>query len=107
MADKYDEAVAYLTAHPDEIRRAWANPDAHEYGCLFMYLDGPGGNCGCLTLVKLDPGMYKRTHPHMAGLIDRVNADPRIPKYEHSITEESLPAFAEWQRILAHERGET
>ena len=37
MSDKYDDAVAYLTAHPDEISWAWGRPAVHEAGCLFVF----------------------------------------------------------------------
>lgn len=42
MKDKYDKAVEYLTAHPEEIAAAWRRSYAVEHGCLFQFVSPSG-----------------------------------------------------------------
>lgn len=101
--DKYDEAIAYLTEHPDEIHAAWADgwvkgevdedEPRRKDSCLFD-LAGPKG-CGCLTQVKL--GKYEAM---TTGLTTAIRADHRIPLRPQDITVDHLEHFADWQRKI-------
>ena len=96
MKDKYDEAIDYLTEHPEQIHRAWTSPKTHTAGCLFAFVsDTPNG--GCLTMVH--------SAPHFAGgeWHDEIVADDRIPNGHIQV--EDLPVFAEWQRKIHNEAG--
>lgn len=97
--DIYDEAVEYLTKHPEKIEEAWNYTDARVGGILFEYT-GPG--CGCLTQVKTGSELFKGPTPELE---EAIRADPRIPLGVDSITVESLPVFAEWRRRLDKELG--
>lgn len=93
--DKYDEAIEYLTAHPDEMPDAWGDTSEHKAGCLFAYLGDLGDTvCGCPTMVK---NGFRSTS--VLELTTAVRADPRIPRRVDDITVESLPAFADIQRL--------
>lgn len=105
MSDKYDHAIEYLTANPGEIRDAWADPYVHEAGCLFVYAFRGDSkhipiDCGCLTLIKMG-----RNEAETPELTDAIMRDDRIPIRSEAITIESLPVFAEWQRIIDAELG--
>jgi hypothetical protein len=89
--DKYDKAIAYLTAKPTEIASAWSYPTTHEAGCLFEYVNE---DCGCLTQIRLDPDMFG----DKSDLVIQASKDERIPMNMELITVESLPVFAEYQR---------
>jgi len=97
MTDKYDEAIAYLTARPDRIYYAWDHP-YEPMGALFRYA---GEGCGCLTQIRSDPEMRAAT-PELTAAI---RADKRIPLSPKDITVELLPIFAEWQRRIDKELG--
>lgn len=103
MNDKYDEAIAVLTAdpRPENITGAWSCPWLHEAGCLFKMVSD---RCGCLTQVRNTPYEYNQNiDPKLNAIIEEIAADERIPKISHEITIESLPVFAEWQRRLDRE----
>lgn len=105
--DKYDAAIAYLTAYPSEIARAWAMVSTHPAGCLFAFCGRTGSAddkdeegrrfCGCLTQVR------NGDHAYTPALTAAIRADARIPGNDQQITIESLPVFAEWQRRLDRE----
>ena len=103
--DKYDEEIEYLSERPDMIETHWCNPYCRTANGLFGYLDGRGGTCGCLTLVRQEPDLYAGGHRHLAPLIREIAADTRIPTTPDRITVEDLPVFAEWQRRLDKELG--
>ena len=102
--ESYDDALAYLTAHPEKIRKAWDLP-AGQGGCLFAYAtkDGgfPCGLVGCLTMIRL----YRNTQdPNVSAfgpeITQAIRDDERLPDRPADITVEHLPVFAEWQRRL-------
>jgi hypothetical protein len=107
MKDKYDEAIEYLTEHPEHISTAWSVPDdgthqkivqAH---CLFQHV----GEYGCLTQIRLDPdcfGIFDND-----ALTNEIARDERIPTTDSDITIKHLPVFAEWQRRLDKELNRT
>jgi len=125
--DKYDEAIAYLTRHPDEIHDAWGNPGAYEGrgGELFGFV-GPdwssssnaynvrgevSGYCGCLQQIR--EAYENEEVDYMSELKDtsttlsfwprqwaRIAMDKRIPHESDEIGVEDLPVFAEWQRKI-------
>jgi len=101
VADKYDEAVKYLTAHPWKIADAWEHHRRALGGCLFEYAGTPFV-CGCLTQVR---DGIKRAETE--SLTERIRADERIPTSPNAITVESLSVFAEWQRIIDTELKRT
>ena len=121
MSDKYDDAVAYLTEHPDKIEDAWndggyfendtADEEPHSGAALFRFASksGTGGICrsglcyGCLTMIRDSPGIVAETEE----LTNAIRQDERIPTSWHDITVEHLPTFAEWQRRLDKELGRT
>ena len=107
--DKYDEAIAYLTEHPEEIYRAWHTCGTHPHGCLFEFCSPDGSNnkradgekCGCLTMVR---GLSKIGGVAWTdALTEEIRTDERLPKSGSEITVEHLPVFAEWQRRLDRE----
>jgi hypothetical protein len=103
--DRYELAVDYLTAHPEEIREAWENAYTHPHGCIFKYaaphewMRTPSGEkCGCLTMVR--GGAYVAATPELTAMI---RADERLPGGSgDGITVDHLPVFAGWQRRLDH-----
>lgn len=104
MKDKYDEAVEYLTAHPEVISEAWNRPHKTRGGCLFMPTDVvynedfQEARCGCLTQIRRSEGIY--SNGPTPELTAAIRADERIPKTKETITVDSLPVFAEWQRRI-------
>ncbi len=101
--DKYDEAIAYLTEHPDEIVNEWWNGSATgsnegQAGCLFNRAGdelADGRWCGCLTQVRGEN--LPAATPELTAAI---RADHRIPADENHITVDHLEVFAEWQRKI-------
>ena len=115
MADKYDEAIAYLTEHPEEIRSAWysvhdgSTPHMRLAHCLFQHCTPSGnlqsiGDCpvGCLTIVRSGSAPAWTNQ-----LTESIMLDDRLPDNEIDICVEHLPVFAEWQRRLDKELNRT
>lgn len=108
--DKYDEAIAYLTEHPEEISKAWNQPGAAKGGCLFRMATNAitredtrrdvSLGFGCLTMVRGN-GCNAAT----PELTIAIRSDGRIPSSRHTVTPSHLPVFAEWQRRLDVELG--
>jgi hypothetical protein len=96
--DAYDDAIAYLTEHPEKIYSEW------EWGKTLFEFCGHYGRrfCGCLTMIR--NGREIAETPELTAAI---RADARIPTHPRAITVESLPAFAEWQRRIDRELGRT
>ena len=106
MADVYDEAVAHLTEHPDEIYESWGDYSGLG-GLLFMDAarddyDRNDMLCGCLTQIRC--GIFRA---QTNELTEAIRADERIPSNGGDITVEHLPLFAEWQRRIDAELGRT
>lgn len=113
MPDAYDEAVAYFTAHPGEIKDAWRHPMKHEYGYLFSYLtpsrepgNRPDGKpCGCPTIIKttMDQSEDRQEFAWTDELTMVIRCDEEIPRYFGAMLEwfqvASLLALANAQRI--------
>jgi hypothetical protein len=103
IEDKYDRAIEYLTAHPEDIFHAWASAPVHEdetdpdirgvedMRCLFA---ATSEGCGCLTQIRC--GLLGPT----PEITEAIRADHRIPYDEREITVDDLPVFAEWQRKI-------
>lgn len=118
--DKYDEAIEYLTEHPEKIYDAWSmsealdSPTGHA-GCLFNFAgqqtdcaDTDDGivDCGCLTQIRGGGGFAAfRSGEIDPALSEEIAFDTRIPESGCSIRVEHLPVFAEWQRRLDKELG--
>ena len=116
--DRYDEAVEYLCAHPEQVNDAWMKTGTHQAGCLFQMCGFPrtiadmiagtwsteeGRPCGCLTMIRFQPTAYCA---QTAALTKRVLADERIPLHYNQIPldptglRECLEVFAGWQREI-------
>ena len=111
MSDKYDEAIAYLTANPNRIEQVWNHPIdfEEEGGCLFMpctrgyaLYNGPPQKCGCLTQIRSDPTLrvVGRDSQIAAILTKEIRQDQAIPKRGQDIKISDLQHFATWQRRL-------
>ncbi len=108
--DKYDRAIELLNRLDDTnfrnvVSKAWGlseNDDVVEIICLFQYCSNNNyaSNIGCLTMIRKSGGMIVQDRP---DLTKQIREDERIPKNCNEITKESLPVFAEWQRILDKE----
>jgi hypothetical protein len=97
MKDKYDIAVEYLTAHPEQILAAWEDPSTHSAGCLFAFATADQDDaCGCLTTIR----RYARERAATESLTLAIRADKRIPCNASDIAPANLPVFAEWQRKI-------
>ena len=96
--DVYSDAIAYLTAHPEQIQLAWADPYDHPAGCLFTLVDSEreDSDCGCLTQIKFESGLFCAA---TAELTAAIRADDRIPN-RRRIMVSDLGIFAEWQRHI-------
>ena len=123
MNDKYDDAIAYLTEHPDHIRDAGGSPGGWEGrgGELFGFV-GPNwqsnenavyntrgveaGTCGWLQQIrecKVEGGNGRSGEmkmSHWPRLWENIARDERIPSDADDITVRDLPVFAEWQRQI-------
>lgn len=106
--DRYDEAVAYLTEHPDKIQATWASPFLHVHtgGALFQTAADTKRDTaicyGCLTQIRQLPHFYRSQTPNLTkAILD----DDRLPTNEKEITVAHLPIFAEWQRKIDEETG--
>lgn len=104
--ESYDDAVAYLTAHPEEIYEAWNEAtDEVRGGCLFAYAtkkdeDFHCTNIGCLTMIRHDRDARELGSEFGPEITQAIRDDERIPDEGDDITVEHLPVFAEWQRRL-------
>jgi len=126
MADKYDEAIAYLTENPEDIYDAWMlwarsdqTTDVKRAHCLFQVArvdpdDGSSLGCGCLTQIRsgltlggVRCGVLGKSGRQHKRLTTAVRSDKRLPSEPGSIRVEHLPVFAEWQRRLDKELGRT
>lgn len=109
MADYYDDAVAYLTEHPECIGKAWMlHRHVSEIGGLLFGFVTPSREmsrveCGCLTTIRCDDDDVAWTK----SLTQAIRADERIPSKDKDITPETLPVFAEWQRKIDRELNRT
>ena len=112
MSDIYDEAVDYLTEHPDEILECWNNPYRMRAGILFTHVSARASidvefmRCGCLTQVAMerdldDPSYRADTN----ALTDAIRADASIPKHPEDIQAADLTTFARWQRRIDKDLG--
>ena len=124
--DKYDHAIDYLTANPEDIYEAWGSPGAWEGkgGELFGFVapdwtdsnaaaDGCStrvGTCGCLQQIReakeegYDGSKGDAKMAYWNRLWDLIANDRRIPVSGEDITVEDLPVFAEWQREIDEKR---
>ena len=109
--DGYDDAVEYLTAHPEEIHIAWAAHSNYPAGALFRFASRSGGGervergvCGCLTMIRGGGGRWIAATPELDLAIRQ---DERIPMDGAEITPDHLPIFAGWQRRIDRELGRT
>jgi hypothetical protein len=106
--DKYDAAVEYLTAHPDEIFHAWQKP-GHPHHNLFAPVTPSGmyecrtddKTCGCLTMIRFCNSYVA----HTDRLTRFIRDDNRIPQGGSEVTVDHLPIFAGWQRRIDKELG--
>lgn len=110
IRDKYDEAIEYLTRHPEEIVHAWGM-FSHPAHCLFQMVDPApttsirridGVACGCLTMIRRGP-----FQAWTDALTIEIRADLSIPSEVYDVTIHHLPIFAKWQRRLDRELGRT
>lgn len=101
----YDEQIAHLTEHPEDIYFHWMNPSIS--GPLFKYVgitedDRLHDRCGCLTMIREYPNRFKAI---IGGTVDvklteEIANDVRIPERPHYITPDQLPVFKEWQERI-------
>lgn len=102
--DKYDDAIEYLRAHPDEIRRAWFggyhDVPIHPGACLFAAAGSYRSGCSCLTIIRDELSIDGGARAATPELTEAIRADERIPKNPSHICVEHLPVFAEWQRKI-------
>lgn len=105
MMDKYDRAVKHLLTFNGSfgiaVETAWrVSNDEHPGACLFKFAgDRHIQKVGCLTMIRNGGYFVAET----IELTVAIRADKRLPKDKKSITRESLPVFAEWQRRLDRE----
>lgn len=118
--DKYDEAIAYLTAHPEEIYSAWCDAgetDGNHKGLPGVELfamarrdgkDSYQNGCGCLTMIRNSEfrQVVSADQEKSHRLTQAIRADHRLPCSGSLITPADLPVFAEWQRRLDRELNE-
>jgi hypothetical protein len=105
--DKYDEAIDYLTDHPDRIRAAWDCGDHRRDqsdpwpGSVLFNFVGRDGCFSCLTQVRAwggedEEGCALADTP----LLKAIREDHRIPHDPKDIKVSHLEFFAEWQRKI-------
>ena len=92
MRDKYDEAIEYLTANPDQIYVAWVDTTLHPHGCLFQF----AGHGSCITMIRNGWDGDSRI-PELTRVIRN---DERLPSFARDIKPAHLPVFADYQRKL-------
>lgn len=104
--DIYDEAVEYLTQHPEKIPDAYSFSEETMGGALFQDVTPTGRHdfvmqpgfkrFGDLVSIKRDERYIAPTQQ----LTDLIRFDPRLPKEMEDISVAMLTVFAEWQRHL-------
>ena len=97
--DKYDRAIWYLSANPNEIFYAWGSPRSHKAGCLFNYTSAIGH--GCLVQIRCS----KLTVAPTWRLTEKIKTDEGIPKDPDDIEIQHLERFATWQHRLDEKLG--
>jgi hypothetical protein len=105
--DKYDEAIEWLTEHPEHVMQAWYQREGatqHRAHCLFQRTNRLPQHpvCGCLTQIRRNPNLHRAPNN---DLTEDIYNDTRIPSSVLDITIAHLPVFAEWQRRLDREFG--
>jgi len=100
----YDEQIAYLNEHPNQILYHWERPSL--WGPLFKKISiEPIGyteqNCGCLTQIRNESDRLA----YIQGIADleltnEIRNDKRIPLEVKDITVDDLPIFKEWQERI-------
>ena len=107
--DKYDEAIAYLTEHPQEISAAFNDGYAHRGSpgfCLFvaaapkgmLAMRRDGVTCGCLVAIR--SGNYEAW---TEDATKRIRGNLSLPDNAEMITPQHLIHFANEQRRLDKE----
>ena len=112
--DAYQQAVEFLTEHPELIIDSWCDPD-NPGGVLFQFADPDGRSgairrddgrmCGCLTQIRRGSLDTWRSVAWTESLTQIISADKRLPWDENEITSGHLPIFAGWQRRIDHLLG--
>ncbi len=110
MLDRYDQEVAYLTAHPEKIRDAWfmleswfmLQGDRKRHSPLFDPIgrDRTVNACGCITEIR-NCSKVAETYE----LTELIRSDERLPWNAATIHVRHLPMFAELQRLADKELG--
>ena len=105
MMDRYDEAIAYLNKHPEELEFAGNYPgDSPVAGCLFvnasptlyLYQKKPNGKwLGDPVSIHGNPGHYTAEDDVVTRMIV---TDVRLPNSIKECGLEHLPVLAEYQR---------
>jgi hypothetical protein len=94
---KYDEQIAHLIAHPEDIRAQWIAGKG-----IFGMIDSIGvrtnnRNVGCLTLIKNNHSFYAYTAGKVnKELTNRIRSDELLPRCFEDITPENLLVFKEY-----------
>jgi hypothetical protein len=95
----YDEQIAELTAHPENIRLFWGQAEG-----LFKMLEPPKTNIiqsGCLTMIKdsrfIDSYAFNLDGTVNKELTEKIRNDERIPGDATEITIDVLPIFKQYQ----------
>jgi len=104
--DKYDEQIAYLTEHPEDIRKAWCKNNGHLelFKTLGDDIDRFGNiDAGCVSQIKGYSYTSAGCGVFINGRFDEeftkeIFNDPTVPEDVDFVTIESLPRFAYYQR---------
>lgn len=121
MTDKYDEAIEWLVANPEELQNSWIHGgdglNTENVGaCLFYYCKplrphDPSKDCGCLTMVRGDGAVVLDCNQEIdLALTIEVREDERLPNDIFDIIDlrgdelrSTLQPFAFWQRRFDRE----
>ena len=94
----YDDAVAFLTEHPERIPFAYMNP-RKKGGSLFRFVQQKqppkGSTRHCACLIQIRGGLGGAELPELTAAI---RADERLPTRREDIRVEHLAVCAEWQK---------
>lgn len=105
--DKYDQAIQYLTANPNEVYRAWNSPrNHHEAGCLFKMV-GDGTFVGCLTQIAMGEAEAAtrelttliRSEQRLAIDVIQIEGSGGAKEVSRKLLP-LLPLFAKYQRVV-------